>query len=153
MTIALIVLAIALAGAMAAVVWLVHRGDKRVDQTLEAKEQLNSARQEIVNKTLETERARFEEAKAVQALVGERARANALEDFISHDADEVSPSADLAPDDINGRVFRLSQKWGTANVSSIPDTGSKVHPVTSGEVHTEGSPKVPDAPTVSRSDG
>lgn len=136
MTVAVITLAIALVGAMGVIVWLVRRGDSRVDQVLLKTEELSSAKLEIGVKTMIAERALFEKEKAEQALVIERARANALEEYISADAQTKDPNADLAPDDVDGRMLRFSQRWAAAS-AKVSGTGNQVPAGTTSEVHPE----------------
>jgi len=133
MTVAVITLAIALVGAMGVIVWLVRRGDARVDQVLVKSDELSSAKLEINVKTMIAERALFEKEKATQALIGERSRADALEEYISVDAQTKDPNADLAPDDIDGRMLRTSKRWGAAN-AKMSGTGDQVPSGTTSEV-------------------
>lgn len=120
MTVVVITLAVALVAAMGVIVWLVRRGDVRVDQVLSKSEELNSAHKDATDKTLVAERALFEKEKAEQALRDEEARSDALEDFISADAKETDPNADLAPDDVAGRVLRFASK--SKRTRNVPDT-------------------------------
>lgn len=138
MTIVAIALTIALAGAMGVIVWLVKRGDSRVDQVLVKSDELNTARKEITDKTLIAERALFEKKKAVDELMHEEARSDALEDFISVNAQETDPNADLAPDDMFGRVLRFSQK--TKRPRALPDADQGVPAGTGPVLHPEEVP-------------
>ncbi len=148
MTFAVIALAVALVGAMGIIVWLVKTGNTRVDQVLAKSDQLSDARKEIVDKTLIAERALFEKEKATNALQYEQSRSDALEDFISADAKETNPTADLAPDDVAGRLLRFSRKSKNRDMPGTPGTDNPVSPEPGPVLHPEEGPGITGPVTV-----
>lgn len=135
MTVVVITLAVALVASMGVIVWLVRLNNSRIDQLLNVEGFLTSALKEGMEKTLIAERALFEKEKSVSALTDEQARSDALEDFISANAQETDPNADLAPDDVFGRVLRFSQK--TKRPRALPDPSGKTDPNTNAPVRPE----------------
>ena len=109
MTAAVIGLTVAVVGMVGVLVWLVRRGDVRVDEALDARRELDRAKDDLRAQTIKAERADFERTKAIEALESERRRADALEEFIADDAQETAPDAVLAPDDVAGRLLRFSR--------------------------------------------
>ena len=91
----------------------------------------------------DSQRAIDDQAKAAQiaqlqlALQASTARADALQEFISHEAKQTDPSAGLAPDDVAGRVLRLSQRWG----ASVPAAGDPPRPAAAAPVRDAGAAK------------
>lgn len=57
-------------------------------------------------------------------LQAQTARADALQEFISHEAKQTDPGSGLDPDDVAGRVLRLSQRWAAAVPASRGADGS-----------------------------
>lgn len=135
MTVVVITLAVALVASMGVLVWLVRLNNSRIDQLLSVEGLLTSALKDAMEKTLIAERALFEKEKAVSSLTDEQARSDALEDFISANAQETDPNADLAPDDVFGRVLRFSQK--TKRPRTLSSSGGKVDPNTNTAVRPE----------------
>jgi hypothetical protein len=134
-----IAVAVALLVAVGSIVWLVSRAGALTDRLLEARDNAGT-------NAVAAERARFDADKATQALVGEKARADALQEYISHDAKQTDPAAALAPDDVDGRVLRIAQRWGGANVSGATD---QARPGTTGDVHPSAPAEAP-GPAVPR---
>lgn len=134
MTAVALTLAVGLLGAIGAIVWLAHRGDKRTDRILAGADVLATTRTELGAQTVRAERADFELKSATSALAVERARVFALEDYVATQAIDTDPNADLADDDVAGRLLRLSRKLGGA--------AAEAHP--RGSVHREAEPAVRD---------
>ena len=109
MIVAVVALSVVVAGALSLIAWLVHSSSKRTDQTIKGYDVRDELRAEVTKLTLESERAKYEAIAATAALTAERKRADALEEFISHEAFETDPSAPLAPDDVAGRLLRFSR--------------------------------------------
>jgi hypothetical protein len=134
-----IILALSLAAAIGALVYIARRAELRVDSLLATWNELRAAQVDAGAKTLDAERARFESAQLTKDLAHETARANALEEYIAHDAGSTDPNALLAPDDIGGRVLRVAQRWRLATGA----TGA------AGDVPADARQTVPAAPTAS----
>jgi hypothetical protein len=123
-TVALIAALVVIAALVGVVVWSVRRGDARVDE-------LHVANERAMTQTLAAERAQFEIEKRDIALASAAKRAAALKEYVSHYAEETDENADLAPDDVDGRVLRLAQRWEEADV---PAAGGALRPAASGAV-------------------
>lgn len=141
MIVAVIILAIALAGAIGAQIYLVNRGERRVDMVLAGGDKLAATRDALMLKTIAGERSDFELKQAQAALTLHKARADALEEYVAHDAAETDPNADLAPDDVAGRVLRLSRRWGAAAAEAHP--GSAVRAGGEPAVHSTAAEEAP----------
>lgn len=140
-----IVLAVAVVSLVAALVWMMHTTNTRVDETLAASDVLSKTRDELGQERLAASEARFEIAQTKTALASETARADALEDFISHEARDTDAKTPLAPDDVAGRVFRLSQRWGAVSTGAA---GGSVPAVSGGAVHDAPAPAAPGSGVV-----
>lgn len=129
-----VVLAIVIATLVGALVWMMHTANKRVDEVLAGSDMLSKTRDELEQANVATSESRFEIAQIKMALASEKARADALEDYVSHDAKETDAHVPLAPDDVASRVLRLSQRWGAA-VPAGTSASSSVPAVAGGAVH------------------
>lgn len=130
-TAAIVALALVLASLVGVVIYLVRRGDAFVDQLLATRDSQTKA-------VLAAERADYDKKQSDVALASEKTRANALEEFISHDAQETDPAATLAPDDVNGRVLRISRAWG-----AVHSAAGQAGPATTGAVSDHAAPAAP----------
>ena len=137
MIVAIVSALVVIAMCVASIVYLVRRGDKRVDQVLALSEIVSATREMLSDKTMVAERALFEKEKSDAALIGERERANALQEFISHDAQQSDPGVPLDPSDVDGRVLRIAETWRRANAAtrgSLPAVpAAEVRPLASTE--------------------
>jgi hypothetical protein len=119
-----------LIGAIGAIVWLVYRGDKRVDQVLNASDVVSSTREEMAKLTLESERLRFELRMTKRTLDHERALMKSLEEYVATHAIETDPNADLDPDDVAGRLLRVVQRQrqveDDVTVPGVPTAGDTI---------------------------
>lgn len=82
--------------------------------------QLIASVRDAAQKAVDGQTSAFELAQCKNALASSTARADALQEAIAHDAKTTDPGANLAPDDVAGRVLRLSQRWA----DSVPGVGS-----------------------------
>lgn len=136
MTIAVIILSVALAGALGVVAWLVYKlgntTSKDAADLDAARKETRDARADADSKTLEAERAKFDLAKSSATLVDEQKRDQALQEFITNDP--IKPNSNLADDDVAGRLRALSGVPDSTNAGgSVPaKSGDEVHhdPVT-----------------------
>lgn len=127
--VAVIVLAIALAGMAGVVVALVYG-------RVAAADQIASARVAQVMTEAESERTHFELETTKGVLASVEARASALEEII---ADEINsmPNADLGRTDVRNRLLRTAQAWRSADANrlpaqpnpALPDNGAPTGPV------------------------
>lgn len=115
-------LVVALCGLVGVLVWLIRRGDKRVDQTLNASDVLSKMREERDAVELDRERVKFELAQTKAALEAEKGICDGLENYVASLAQDTDPNSDLAPDDVAGRVLRFARRQRQA----VPSTGSPV---------------------------
>lgn len=122
MFVAVIVLAVALAGSLGLIAWLAHddvneahnKGDARVAQSV-TEEHLAQAQFE-----LEVER---------KARIASETRAAALEEQLTHELSSPFPDAPtLDPADVRGRMLRLAQQWGAADTGRT-NAGAPSEPV------------------------
>lgn len=116
----------------------IRRGDRRTDELRADDKELVALREQLGAKTVELERKTFELGNANTALDIERTRAAALEEYVDSQAQDLDPNADLAPDDLAGRLSRLSRKLGA--------TAAEAHPGRS-PVRREAVAAVPSKPS------
>lgn len=104
-----IALAVTVAGAIVALVWLSYRGDKRNDAIRAADARTAEVREQLGVQVLETERAKFErnaeQAKRQEVEAINEAITKELADAI----ETVSVGAGLLPGDVRGRLLRIAQ--------------------------------------------
>lgn len=115
MTVVAITLAIALAGALALIAWLVH------DDVNEAHKQGDTRVAQVeTEKLLELEQ--YEHKVTQKALEATRRRAAALEEALAHALSQPHPDADLPAADFRERSLRLAEQWREADRSrdSVP---------------------------------
>ncbi len=132
MTAAVIVLAIALAGAIAAIVSLAITGRtdtrKASDQRAAANELATAERVAHADTRGALERAQFELGVAKQDLTRETKRADAFEEALA----DVAANSDLLPGDVRRRVLvaAIKAKAATARAAggSSSDAAGTVHP-------------------------
>lgn len=142
----IVVLAVAaftvIAALVGVLVWAVRRGDAMAGALITAREQVEAESRRANVLQVQMERARFEAEKATDALAHERARANALEEYVSTEAMETDDEADLDPDDLAGRLVRFSRRWKTA----VPGAATAGDPLRAGQappVHPGASTETP----------
>jgi hypothetical protein len=109
-TVAVVVLALVIAGLAGGLVW-------SMKQALDLGAQLRALTQTDANKTVAAERSDFEATAAKQDLdAAQNTNAN-LQQELQTDVD-ANPSADLAPDDIAGRLLRAQHDAGDAGAGA-----------------------------------
>lgn len=125
-TAAIIALALALAGMVGVVVYLVRRGDAATDRAADARIARADAAAELAH-------ARFELERAKEALSTVTARISRLEG-LAYDAD-AAPRDDLDPGDLDGRLRRIESEWygdtpaagsagGAPGAGAVPDAAA-----------------------------
>lgn len=102
-----IVLGVVILGLGGLVGWLVYRGDQHVRGALNASDIVAATREELGKQVLEGERLRFELKQTKASLDHYRTLTKNLEDYVATQAFETDESADLAPDDVAGRLVRV----------------------------------------------
>jgi hypothetical protein len=110
MTAAVVTLALAIAGALAAIVSLALG---RVSDTKSLSKQFTDERVEHANTRTKLERRDYELDVTQKALVAANKRAAALEEVLNDEVNR-SPNPDLARDDVRSRILRIARQWSEA---------------------------------------
>ena len=125
-----IAMAASLLAAIGLAVFQAIRADRRITELLDVHARLGLAKDEWRTKVTEAERAIYERGKLADALESEQRRGDALEEFIATEAADTDPHADLAADDVAGRVLRLTRTMsGRKARDTVPaGSGPVLHP-------------------------
>lgn len=142
MGVAVIALAVALAGAMAAIVSLAFG---RVKDAKTSAKAYTDERVDHANTRTELERRKFELEVTQKALVAANTRAAALEEVIADDV-ESAPNPDLKRADVRSRVLRIARRWAEAAAarSPLPAVGAEAVPVPAPADATDATGVLPD---------
>lgn len=119
MIVAVVVLALALAGVVGVASFFAYR---IVGNNGDAIIMIRKLEEELMARTLEWERATFERDQLRDAFHVERQRLSKLEKIIDDLTNETT--ADLSPDDVAARVERLRARWQGSAVPTSSNGGS-----------------------------
>jgi len=138
MTVVAITLAVALAGALGLIAWLVHGRITSVEEEADA-------HVELADKQVKLERAQFELETTKQSLAATEKRAAALQEVLSDELDK-APNPDLARSDVAGRVRRIFDRWEAADAArgEVPAKPADAVPAAS-SAEASAAPAVPQA--------